>query len=199
MDEAPQPLPEQETEAEKGEDDADWLQLRLATTPQPAALEGRRSPQTTTMTPATTELRLLDGGQSSSSTAAEPPSTVSHIRVVSPARSPAGLWLMLQVDRTRGEHPPLPQISKSYLRIRDGGMTVRLLVKYIVNKLRRLNVEEEEAEVEITCRNQVLHPSLTLQYVRDNIWRARDAVLILSDLPNIDHVMRLLYRRRTSG
>ncbi|XP_042470355.1 protein LAX PANICLE 2-like [Zingiber officinale] len=194
MDEAPQRLPEQEiTEAEKGEDDddADWLQLRLARTPPPAALEGRRS---TPQTPATTELPLLDGGgPSSSSKAVEPP-----MRVVSPARSPAGLWFMLQVDRTRGDQrPPLPQIAKSYLRIRDGGMTVRLLMKYIVNKL-RLNVEEE-AEVEITCRNQVLHPSSTLQYVRDNIWRAREAVLILPDSPNIDHVMRLLYRRRTSG
>ncbi|KAF2598789.1 hypothetical protein F2Q68_00007286 [Brassica cretica] len=32
--------------------------------------------------------------------------------------------------------PFLPQIHKSYLRIKDGKMTVRLLMKYLVNKLR---------------------------------------------------------------
>nr|DAD42246.1 TPA_asm: hypothetical protein HUJ06_000476 [Nelumbo nucifera] len=35
--------------------------------------------------------------------------------------------------------PFLPQIPKSYLRIKDGRMTVRLLMKYLVNKLKLEN------------------------------------------------------------
>uniref|UniRef100_J3NDD8 Uncharacterized protein n=1 Tax=Oryza brachyantha TaxID=4533 RepID=J3NDD8_ORYBR len=35
----------------------------------------------------------------------------------------------------RREPPPLPQITRSFLRVRDGRMTVRVVMRYLVNKL----------------------------------------------------------------
>ncbi|CAK9144381.1 unnamed protein product [Ilex paraguariensis] len=64
-------------------------------------------------------------------------------RVVDPPRRPhSGIWFMLQASQNQVKEPFLPQISKSYLRIKDGRMTIRLLMKYLVNKL-RLDSESE--------------------------------------------------------
>jgi hypothetical protein len=35
----------------------------------------------------------------------------------------------------RRREPPLPQIPRSFLRVRDGRMTVRVVMRYLVNKL----------------------------------------------------------------
>ncbi|URD97204.1 hypothetical protein MUK42_31030 [Musa troglodytarum] len=62
--------------------------------------------------------------------------TGSEIRVVSPPPSPqAGMWLVLRAAQNQGKQPFLPQISKSYLRMKDGRMTARTLMKYLANKL----------------------------------------------------------------
>ncbi|XP_010249168.2 PREDICTED: uncharacterized protein LOC104591821 isoform X2 [Nelumbo nucifera] len=114
----------------------------------------------------------------------------SDVRVVeAPPRTQSGVWFILQASQNQAREPFLPQIPKSYLRIKDGRMTVRLLMKYLVNKLKL----ENESEVEITCRGQQLLPSLTLQHVRDNIWSSRDAFTLLSDSSTTDHVMILHY------
>ncbi|BBG93844.1 hypothetical protein Prudu_001975 [Prunus dulcis] len=74
-------------------------------------------------------------------------------RVVDPPRRPqSGIWFMLQASQNQ-----------------DRRMTIRLIKKYLVNKLRL----DSESEVEITCRGQQLLPFLTLQHVRDNIWSLR--------------------------
>ncbi|KAF1869735.1 hypothetical protein Lal_00017311 [Lupinus albus] len=126
-----------------------------------------------------------------------PTSDVTTVRVVDPPRRPhSGIWFMLQASQNQGKEPPLPQIPKTYLRIKDGKMTVRLLLKYLVSKLRL----ENESEIEITCRGQKLLPFLTLQHVRDNIWSPRhDTRTLLSDSSSTsDHVMLLHYCRITS-
>ncbi|CAJ2669314.1 unnamed protein product [Trifolium pratense] len=127
------------------------------------------------------------------------PSSSSHIafRVVDPPRRPhSGIWFMLQASQNQVKEPCLPQIPKNYLRIKDGRMTVRLLLKYLVSKLKL----ESESEIEITCRGQQLLPFLTLQHVRDNIWTPRDTTTrpLLSDSSTADHVMVLHYGRSTS-
>ncbi|KAG6783071.1 hypothetical protein POTOM_012503 [Populus tomentosa] len=67
----------------------------------------------------------------------------SDFKVIDPPRrSHSGIWFMLQASQNQTKEPFLPQISKSYLRIKDGRMTVRLLMKYLVNKL-RLDSESE--------------------------------------------------------
>ncbi|CAN8299569.1 unnamed protein product [Cochlearia groenlandica] len=84
-----------------------------------------------------------------------------------PRRSHSGVWFLLQASQNQTREPFLPQIPKSYLRIKDGKMTVRILMKYLVNKLRL----EHESQVEIRCKGQELEPMLTLEHVRDTIWR----------------------------
>ncbi|KAL8224497.1 hypothetical protein R6Q57_019972 [Mikania cordata] len=57
-------------------------------------------------------------------------------RVINPPRRlHSGVWFMLQASQNQAKEPFLPQIPKSYLRIKDGRMTVGLLIKYLVNKL----------------------------------------------------------------
>ncbi|KAF8118140.1 hypothetical protein N665_0006s0134 [Sinapis alba] len=61
----------------------------------------------------------------------------SSFRVIDPPRRlHSGIWFLLQASQNQTREPFLPQIPKSYLRIKDGKMTVRLLKKYLVNKLR---------------------------------------------------------------
>ncbi|TKY64954.1 E3 ubiquitin protein ligase DRIP1 [Spatholobus suberectus] len=124
------------------------------------------------------------------------PSSDVTVRVVDPPRRPhSGIWFMLQASQNQAKEPFLPQIPKNYLRIKDGRMTVRLLLKYLVSKLRL----ESESEIEITCRGQQLLPFLTLQHVRDNIWTPRDTTrALLSDSSTTDHVMVLHYGRSTT-
>jgi len=91
----------------------------------------------------------------------------------------------------------LPQIPRSYLRIKDGRVTVRLLIKYLAAKLGL----EDESEVEITCRGRPLPAFLTLQHVRDGIWCQGDAAASPSvappDMPAANHhLMVLQYGRR---
>ncbi|PPS00651.1 hypothetical protein GOBAR_AA20009 [Gossypium barbadense] len=67
----------------------------------------------------------------------------SDVRIIDPPRRPhSGIWFVLQASQNQAKEPFLPQIPKSYLRIKDGKMTVRLLMKYLVNKL-RLDSESE--------------------------------------------------------
>ncbi|XP_010929648.1 uncharacterized protein [Elaeis guineensis] len=116
----------------------------------------------------------------------------ADLRVVSPPPRPqTGIWFVLQAAQNQGREPFLPQIPKSYLRIKDGRMTVRLLMKYLVNKLGL----EDESEVEITCRGQLLLPYLTLQHVRDSVWCLREAVTLMPDSPSTTRVMTLEYGR----
>ncbi|XP_022726327.1 uncharacterized protein LOC111282484 isoform X2 [Durio zibethinus] len=116
----------------------------------------------------------------------------SDVRIIDPPRRRrSGIWFMLQASQNQAKEPFLPQIPKSYLRIKDGKMTVRLLMKYLVNKLRL----DSESEVEITCRGQQLLPFLTLQHVRDQIWSSREAVTLLPDTSTADHLMLLHYGR----
>ncbi|MQM04620.1 hypothetical protein Taro_037423 [Colocasia esculenta] len=111
-------------------------------------------------------------GSSASPAEAESSAAAGDVRVVSPPSRPhAGVWFVLQASQNQ-----------------DGRMTVRLLMKYLVNKLGLDN----ESEVEITCRGQQLHPFLTLQHVRDSIWCSRDVVPLLPDTPS-NHVMTLHY------
>lgn len=113
-----------------------------------------------------------------------------------PRRPHSGIWFALQASLHQSKEPFLPQLSKRFLRIKDGRMTVRLVMKYVANKLGL----DSESEVEIRCRGQQVVPFLTLQHVRDNIWSQRDAaVTLLPDASTSDHVMVLNYGRSSSS
>ncbi|PIA26053.1 hypothetical protein AQUCO_10000017v1 [Aquilegia coerulea] len=123
-----------------------------------------------------------------------PSSSSSGIRVIdAPRKLRSSVWFMIQASQNQAKEPFLPQISRRYLRIKDGKMTVHVLMKYLVRKLRLNN----ESEVEITCRGQQLPHFLTLQDVRDNIWRLRNAVFSFADDSTTDYIMLLHYGRRS--
>ncbi|CAL5017280.1 unnamed protein product [Urochloa decumbens] len=122
-------------------------------------------------------------------------SGLDAIRVVLPPTAVAGVWFALQAAPHQGREPFLPQIQRSFLRIKDGRVTVRLLIKYLAGKLGL----EDESEVEITCRGRPLPSFLTLQHVRDGIWCQGDAAVspsVAPDMPAANHLMVLQYGRR---
>ncbi|KAM0020140.1 putative protein LAX PANICLE 2 [Helianthus debilis subsp. tardiflorus] len=117
-------------------------------------------------------------------------------RVVNPPRRPhSGVWFMLQASQNQLKEPFLPQIPKSYLRIKDGRMTVGLLIKYLVNKLEL----GSESEIEITCKGRQLLSLLTLQHVRDTIWNSPRSDVGFTVTPQssatVNHLMVLNYGR----
>ncbi|CAH2034125.1 unnamed protein product [Thlaspi arvense] len=121
----------------------------------------------------------------------------SEFRVLDPPRRPhSGLWFLLQASQFQEKEPFLPQVNKSYLRIKDGRITVRLLIKYLMKKLQL----DSESQIEIRCRGQQLSPLLAMQHVRDTIWSPKSSLpssspsfTLLRDSSTSDHVMILHY------
>ncbi|KAL6613886.1 hypothetical protein ACP70R_036156 [Stipagrostis hirtigluma subsp. patula] len=124
------------------------------------------------------------------------------MRVISPPRrtEAAGLWLTLQAASNQAKEPILPQIPRSYLRIKDSNIKVEVVMKYLADKLGLTRSHQ----VELTCRGQLLPSFLLMKYVRDCIWCSpalREEEATLADLPRrrspvantTDHVMTLCY------
>ncbi|KAJ4794953.1 hypothetical protein LUZ62_046199 [Rhynchospora pubera] len=135
-----------------------------------------------------------EAGPSSSAREAGPSTASPTARVVIlPPRPQSGLWFVLQASRNQRREPWLPQISRSFIRIRDGRMTISMVMKYLVNRLGL----EHESQVEIACKAQRLHPAMTLEHVRDNIWSSREAGPSLPSPSSTvtDHLMTLEYGR----
>lgn len=128
------------------------------------------------------------------------------IRVISPPRptEEAGLWLTLRAAPNQVREPILPQIPKSYLRIKDINMKVEVVIKYLAEKLgiaRSHQCMQVQVELELTCRGQPLPPFLLVKHVRDSIWYAsaprEDDQTPRRSSPagttTTDHVMTLFY------
>lgn len=100
-------------------------------------------------------------------------STSANKRVQSAAlaakldKANVGFWFSLEAADTQFTENALPQISRRYLRIKDGKLPISSVKKYLVKKLDL----QSEAEVEITCRGQPVVPNLPLEKVQ-GIWLA---------------------------
>ncbi|KAA8544904.1 hypothetical protein F0562_019701 [Nyssa sinensis] len=75
------------------------------------------------------------------------------------------IWFSLVASEDQEGDVHLPQISASYLRIKDGNLPVSFIQKYLVKKLDLTS----EAEVEIMCQGQPVLPTLQLQNLVD-LW-----------------------------
>ncbi|KAI9084882.1 hypothetical protein K1719_033288 [Acacia pycnantha] len=75
------------------------------------------------------------------------------------------IWFSLVASEDQKGDVPLPQISASYLRIKDSTVPVSSIQKYLVKKLNLAS----EAEVEIMCRGRPVVPSLQLHNLVD-LW-----------------------------
>ncbi|KAL2510767.1 E3 ubiquitin protein ligase DRIP2 [Abeliophyllum distichum] len=75
------------------------------------------------------------------------------------------IWFSLVASNDQDGDSHLPQISASYLRIKDGSIPVSFIQKYLT---RKLDLTSED-EVEIKCMGQSVVPTLTLNNLVD-IW-----------------------------
>ncbi|KAK4344789.1 hypothetical protein RND71_034965 [Anisodus tanguticus] len=73
------------------------------------------------------------------------------------------IWFSLVASEDQEGDAPLPQISASYLRIKDGNIPVSFIQKYL---MRKLDLKSED-EVEIRCMGQSIVPSLPLNSLVD--------------------------------
>ncbi|THG13171.1 hypothetical protein TEA_028722 [Camellia sinensis var. sinensis] len=99
--------------------------------------------------------------------------------------------LLLPSDVISSDHVPETRLVKSSVKSMTRAIQKQHLVIDRIHKL-------WQKQIEITCRGQELLPFLTLQHVRDSIWRSpRDAVTLLADSSSstTDHVMVLHYAR----
>ncbi|KAK3036872.1 hypothetical protein RJ639_031490 [Escallonia herrerae] len=87
-------------------------------------------------------------------------STVSPQAVVEAGveRKMNPVWFSLVASNNQGGCAPLPQISASYLRIKDGNVPVSFIQKYL---RRKLDLASED-EIEIKCMGQSVFPSWRL-------------------------------------
>ncbi|XP_078429850.1 E3 ubiquitin protein ligase DRIP2-like [Wolffia australiana] len=79
------------------------------------------------------------------------------------------LWFSLVSASDREGDAQLPQLSSSYLRIKDGTLPVLFIQKYLAKKLDLAS----ETEVEVMCRGQEVMPSLAMRQLVD-LWLQTD-------------------------
>lgn len=105
------------------------------------------------------------------------------------------IWFSLVASEDQRGSTPLPQISSSYLRIKDGNIPVSFVQKYLMMKLDL----SSESEVEIKCMGQPVIPTLQLYNLVD-LWlqtastSERLSAMIGSSAK--DFVMVLTYARK---
>ncbi|CAL5353704.1 unnamed protein product [Camellia sinensis] len=80
------------------------------------------------------------------------------------------IWFSLVASEDQEGHAALPQISSSYLRIKDGNVPVSFIQKYL---MRKLDLASED-EVEIKCMGQSVLPTLELNNLVD-LWLQIDS------------------------
>ncbi|XP_020590089.1 E3 ubiquitin protein ligase DRIP2-like isoform X2 [Phalaenopsis equestris] len=107
------------------------------------------------------------------------------------------VWLSLFSSADQKGDFSLPQISASYLRIKEGNLPVSCLKKYLVKKL---NLASED-EVEIACRGQVVSPTLSLHELTDQWLSHGCSQRVKASVGSSakDFIMVLSYSRRTTG
>ncbi|XP_062212367.1 E3 ubiquitin protein ligase DRIP2-like [Phragmites australis] len=143
---------------------------------------GRSSESASLKDKTTTEDDLKEGMLGSARTSA------LHDAITTP------VWFSLVASPNQKEDPQLPQLPKCYLRIKDRGLQISLVQRYIVNKLDLAS----EDEVEITCHGETICPSRTLHGLVDLWLRRESAEPVQASLgaPAKEFVMVLGYRRR---
>ncbi|KAJ8558125.1 hypothetical protein K7X08_004891 [Anisodus acutangulus] len=107
------------------------------------------------------------------------------------------IWFSLVALEDQEGDAPLPQISASYLRIKDGNIPVSFIQKYL---MRKLDLKSED-EVEIRCMGQSIVPSLPLNSLVDMWLQTTTSERIPAIIGSYakDFVMVLAYARKVPG
>ncbi|GAV72148.1 zf-C3HC4 domain-containing protein [Cephalotus follicularis] len=105
------------------------------------------------------------------------------------------IWFTLVASEDQEGDAPLPQISPSFLRIKDGNAPVSCIQKYLMRKLDLAS----EAKVEIKCMGQSVVPTLQLYSLAD-LWlkTASTSERVVASVGSSakDFVMVLAYARK---
>lgn len=105
------------------------------------------------------------------------------------------IWFSLVAsNELEGDAASLPQISASYLRIKDGNIPVSFIQKYLKRKLDLTN----DVEVDIKCMGQTVIPTLTLNTLVDLWLQTTGTERVKTEIGSSakDFVMVLGYARR---
>lgn len=105
------------------------------------------------------------------------------------------IWFSLVAsNELEGDAVSLPQISASYLRIKDGNIPVSFIQKYLKRKLDLTN----DVEVDIKCMGQTVIPTLTLNTLVDLWLQTTGTERVKTEIGSSakDFVMVLGYARR---
>ncbi|XP_059300868.1 E3 ubiquitin protein ligase DRIP2-like isoform X1 [Lycium ferocissimum] len=125
------------------------------------------------------------------------PQTVLDAMATKCERRNNPIWFSLVASEDQEGDAPLPQISASYLRIKDGNIPVSFIQKYLMRKLDLMS----EDEVEIRCMGQLILPTLQLNTLVD-MWletTSSEKVPAITGSSAKDFVMVLVYARKVLG
>ncbi|CAN4098155.1 unnamed protein product [Withania somnifera] len=107
------------------------------------------------------------------------------------------IWFSLVASEDQEGDAPLPQISASFLRIKDGYIPVSYIQKYL---MRKLDLTRED-EVEIRCMGQLIVPTLQVNTLVD-MWLetiTSERVTVTTGSSAKEFVMVLVYARKVPG
>ncbi|KAG9452541.1 hypothetical protein H6P81_005445 [Aristolochia fimbriata] len=111
-------------------------------------------------------------------------------------RRAGAIWCSLVASNHQEGDAPLPQISSSYLRIKDGDLPVSYIQKYLMRKLDLTS----ETEVELHCQGERVGPSMRLHTVIELWLRASTTQRVAAAVGTSakEFVMVLSYSRKSS-
>ncbi|KAG9139609.1 hypothetical protein Leryth_024024 [Lithospermum erythrorhizon] len=106
------------------------------------------------------------------------------------------IWFSLVASEDQEGDAPLPQISASYLRIKNGNVPVSVIQKYLV---RKLDLRSED-EVEIRCMGRAIVPTWQLNHLVDLWLQSTTSERASAEIgSSAEHfVMVLAYARKVS-
>ncbi|KAM3373736.1 E3 ubiquitin protein ligase DRIP2 isoform X1 [Capsicum galapagoense] len=107
------------------------------------------------------------------------------------------IWFSLMASEDKEGDAPLPQISASYLRIKNGSVPVSYIQKYL---MRKLDLTSED-EVEIRCMGQLIDTTLQVNTLLD-MWletTTSERITVTTGSSAKDFVMVLVYTRKVPG
>ncbi|KAL9226433.1 hypothetical protein vseg_002248 [Gypsophila vaccaria] len=178
---------------------ANWLQLGLPVTTSTPHCHHLNLAVAATATVVATPLTPPSVSASSSSSSSSSSLDFKLINPRPPLRKPLpSLWFTLLPSPHQCVQPSSPRLSKSFLRIKDEKLKVRLVMKYVAHKLGL----DCESQVEIRCRGQVVEPTLTLEQVRHKMWSPNQQAMTLihnSAASPKQHILLLHYTTSSSS
>ncbi|XP_004302060.1 PREDICTED: E3 ubiquitin protein ligase DRIP2-like [Fragaria vesca subsp. vesca] len=159
-------MPENNTDAESPDALESHVHVPKVKIKEPEnSTRGKKNINAAAVTGSMKRKRFHAGNRNRGAPSVESGDSTQDVRGAKHNRRNNPIWFSLVAAENWKGEASLPQISSCYLRIKDGKMPVTFIQKYLVKKLELTS----EAEVEIMCRGQPVHPTLQLHNLVD-LW-----------------------------